>query len=299
MGRARILILLLAIGCALLAAWLVRGYLNQQPTTTVTVEAPPAPTVSVLVAAKDIVVGERLNALSFEWRDWPRDNVAAFMITQDARPDAIKELEGSRARSQFYLGEPISERKIVALKAGSLMSSLLPQNLRALAVRISDRTAANGFILPNDRVDVIATVRVLITDGLTSREVVFTRTLVTNVRVIAINRNISPDTDQASLTDLQTAVLELTPDQAETVVLSEAQGEISLTLRSIQETADGSNPEPKFTAAATDDTGMTKFSPRVQIDYSCLYDCLATVKGLNAPFPLTFRDRIEQPSQQR
>lgn len=132
--------------------------------------------------------------------------------------------------------------------------------------------------------------------GLTNQEVVFTRTIVTNARVLAINRNISPDTEQASLPDLQTAVLELDPEQAEAVTLAEAQGEITLTLRSIQEMAGGNDARPQFTTAATDDTGMSKFSPRGQRDYSCLYDCLPTVKGLNSPFPLTFRDRFEKTS---
>lgn len=303
MNRARLLILLFAIGCAVLAALLVRGMLGQQQAPAVTEQAPPPPPVSsaVLVATKDIVVGERLNPLSFEWRDWPKENIASFMITREARPDAIKELEGARARAQIFLGEPISERKIVTLKEGGLMSSLLLKGMRGIAIRISDRTAASGFILPNDRVDIIASLRVKVDDGSDEREVVFTRTILTNVRVLAINRTISPDTDLSSLGDLQTAVVELDPQQAEIVALAEAQGELSLALRSIQELADGdpASQRPEFSAATLSGPEMTKFSPRGQIDFSCESECLPTARGLNTPFPLTFRDRIQKSPSNR
>jgi pilus assembly protein CpaB len=300
MNRTRILILLFAIGCAVVAAFLARNMLSQQPAPAgVTVTAPPSATVSVLVAAKDIAVGEALNALSFEWRDWPRGNVASFMITRDARPDAVQEFDGARARSQFYLGEPIAERKIVKLKDGGLMSSLLPKGLRGIAVRISDRSAVSGFILPNDRVDIIATLRVKIESGSNDREVTFTRTIVTNARVLAINQNISPETNPPGLDQLKTAVLELDPDQAEIVALSEAQGEISLILRSIQELAgaDPASQRPEFAPAATEDpSSISLFTPSGDIEYSCEGNCIPRARGLNSPFPLTFRDRIQKSS---
>ncbi len=76
-------------------------------------------------------------------------HVASFMITtRETRPNAIQDFDGARARSQFYLGEPIAERKIVRLKDGGLMSSLLPKGMRGIAVRISDRSAASGFHPP-------------------------------------------------------------------------------------------------------------------------------------------------------
>jgi pilus assembly protein CpaB len=302
MNRARILILLFAIGCAVLAALLARGMLGQQP-PTVTEQAPPPPatTTSVLVAAKDIVVGERLNPLSFEWREWPKENVASFMITREARPDAVQELEGARARAQIFLGEPIAERKIVTLKDGGLMSSLLPKGLRGFAIRITERTAASGFILPNDRVDIISSLRVEVDDGFDERTVVFTRTILTNVRVLAINSTISSDTDLSSIGDLETAVVEVDPEQAEILALAEAQGELSLALRSIQETADGDpdSQRPEFSAAAVSGPEMSKITPRGLIDYSCESECLPTVKGLNSPFPLTFRDRLQKTPSNR
>jgi pilus assembly protein CpaB len=297
MRRTQVLILLFALGCAVLAAMLVSGLIGQRaPAPTAEAPPPPVTSASVLVAAKDLATGERLNALSFEWRDWPIGNVASFMITREARPDAIRELEGSRARAQMFLGEPISERKVVTLKDGGLMSSLLPKGLRGIAVRISDRTAVAGFILPNDRVDVISTLRVNFEGSGADRVVVFTRTIMTNVKVLAVNRTISPDTDLPSISDLQTAVLELEPEQAEILALAEAQGEITLALRSNQEMAsnDPASQLPQFADAAVSGNGVSVFSPSGQADFDCEGDCLPTARGLNSPFPLTFRDEVEK-----
>ena len=75
---------------------------------------------------------------------------------QDARPDAIQDLDGARARAQILPREPISERKIATLKDGGLMSSLLPRDCGHRGPDLG-QVGGRGFILPNDRVDVIAT----------------------------------------------------------------------------------------------------------------------------------------------
>ncbi len=288
------MILLLAIGSALIAVMLVRGMMGQQqPSVPVVVEAPRSDTVPVLVAVKDIALGERLVGLAVEWRDWPRDNVAGFMITREARPAAIQEIEGSRARAPILQGEPIADRKILAPKDGNLMGSLVREGLRGFAIRISDRTAGSGFILPNDRVDVIATMKVRIEEGSSDdeREIVFSSTIITNARVLAINKSLAPDGDSASLTDIETAVLEIYPEQAEIVARSEAQGELSLALRSIGETGDGAADEkPALASAVEAPNSVEVFKQGIRGIYSCEPRCDPVVQLGNAPFPLIVRD---------
>ena len=240
MSRGRIIILLIAAGSAILAALLARSMMNQPQTATpVVVAAPPQIGSQVLVATKDIVRGESINALAVEWRDWPRENISTDMISKDARPDAITEIEGSRARFPIIIGEPISDRKIVMAKDRGLMSAFLPEGMRAIAMAISNRSAASGFILPNDRVDVLQTIKRSIKgkNGGPDQTVVDSRTLLTNVRVLAINQTVTPDGDKPTLPDLETAVLELFPDQAELIARSEALGELTLTIRSLAEDA--------------------------------------------------------------
>jgi pilus assembly protein CpaB len=291
MSRTRLLILLVAIGSAFLAVMMFRGMTVQQPTAPVVVEAPRTDTVDVLVAAKDIAMGERLAGLALEWRGWPRDNIAGFMITREARPDAIQEIEGGRARAPILQGEPLADRKILAAKDGNLMSSLVREGLRGFAIRVSDRTAGSGFILPNDRVDVIATMRVKVEEGGSDdeREIVFSSTIITNARVLAINQSLAPDGDNASLTELETAVLEIDPEQAEIVARSEAQGELSLALRSLGETST-TDERPALASAVEAPNSVEIFKQGVRGIFSCEPRCDPVVQLGNAPFPLIVRD---------
>jgi pilus assembly protein CpaB len=294
MSRARLLILLLAVGSALVAVMLARGMMGQQPAAPVVVEAPRTESVPVLVAAKDITMGENLTGLTVEWRDWPRDNVAGFMITREARPDAIQEIEGNRARTAILQGEPIADRKILSAKDGNLMSSLVREGLRAYAIRVSDRTAGSGFILPNDRVDVIATfkVKVEVREGDDDKEIGFSSTIITNARVLAINQALAPGADTASLPDIETAVLELDPKQAEVVARSESQGELSLALRSLGEAANGSSSDdrPALASLTEAPNSVEIFKQGIRSIYSCEPRCDPVLQMGNSPFPLVVRD---------
>lgn len=292
MSRARILILLLAIGSAILAVVLARGMLSQQPAPSATVEA-PAPAVPVLVAAKDIALGERLIPIAVEWRDWPRGNLAPFMITREAKPAAIEEFEGRRARVAILAGEPIAESKLLSADSGSLMSSLVRDGLRAISIRISDRSAAGGFILPEDRVDIISTVKVTIESGAfgaSDKVIFFSSTLIENVRVLAINRTVPP-VNESSIENPTVAVLELDPQQAELVARSQEQGELNLTLRSIApKDGDPGEDRPRLAAMTEAPNGVEVYKQGFRFQYSCDPHCDPVLGNINAPFPLVIRD---------
>lgn len=293
MSRARILILLLAIGSAILAVFLARGMLGQQAAPPAAVEAPKPQTVPVLVAAKDIALGERVIAIAVEWRDWPRDNVAPFMITREAKPAAIEELEGRRARAAILAGEPIAESKLLSANSGSLMSSLVRDGMRAISIRISDRSAAGGFILPEDRVDIIATVRVIISRGFMGGDdevLYFTSTIIENVRVLAINRTLPP-VNESSIEKPTFAVLELDPQQAEIIARSEEQGELDLALRSLAPEAGSPNEDrPRLAAATAAPDSVEIYKRGIRFQYSCDPQCDPVLGNKNSPFPLVIRD---------
>jgi pilus assembly protein CpaB len=296
MSRAQILSLLVAIGCAVLAVVLARGLIGQPPPpgAPVTVEAPKPPSIPVLVAARDIALGERLTGLSVEWRDWPRASLSEAMITREARPDAIEKIEGARARAPILAGEPIADRKILTADKGNLMSALVRKGLRGFAVRVSDRTAGSGFILPNDRVDIIATLRVELEESTDDnpREIVFSRTIVTNARVLAVNKAIAPDGDKPSIDEIETAVLELDQQQAEVVARAETQGELSLALRSIADdgSADGADDMPQLASLTEIPNSVDVYKQGIRLIFSCEPRCDPALQLVNAPFPLVVRD---------
>ena len=233
MNKARLAVLGLALVTAIGAALLVSRMGGEKPQI---VEAPKAETEQVLVAAKDINLGTFLTVSHLRWQDWPKSALSGHLITKSSNPDATKKFKGATVRAPFVQGEPIMERKVIRPDQGGFMAAILPQGMRAISVRISVETGAGGFILPNDRVDVLLTRRIR-SGGQSSREEHFSETVLKNVRVLAIDQTFSDNGKGEQVAVGKTATLELKPEQAELLALAEAMGDISLALRSIKENA--------------------------------------------------------------
>jgi pilus assembly protein CpaB len=200
-----------------------------------------AATTKVLVAKGNIGVGERLSADNISWQDWPQDAAKAQVgfITSDATPDAMTDMKGAVARFELFAGEPILQAKLVRAEQGYL-SAVLDKGKRGVSINVSADSASGGFIVPNDHVDVILTRTTA--EGQTSEPVL------TNVRILAINTRLGetgktgaggdgsdPTADPKSQVFGGGAIttLELTPDQADTIINASQLGKLSLALRSI------------------------------------------------------------------
>jgi pilus assembly protein CpaB len=247
MNLVRIIVLVVAGIAALAAAVFVRGAMQTAPPAAVETAAPaPAPQMRVLAAVRDIGPGERVSAGDFRWTAWPEEAVIAAYLTQSDDPDAMDRLAGAVARTSFSAGEPVIERKLVQPGQAGFMAAVLSPGMRAMAVPISARSGAGGFILPNDRVDIIATEEI---DGGVGATIT-----VENVRVLAIDQSYSEEEDGAVIGS--TATLELTQEQARTVSRAVAVGDVSLALRSVADTGGG----PRLPGGdAVSDTGGRQF----------------------------------------
>jgi pilus assembly protein CpaB len=225
MNVARILILAAAAVAAVIAAIVVRGAMQAPapaaPAPVVEQER-PAPAVHVLAARADLPVGHRVEASDLYWQPWPEDAVSNAYITERARAEAIDEFTGGVVRAGLSQGEPVSERKIIQAGNSSFMAAVVSPGMRAVAVPVSARSSAGGFILPNDRVDVI------ITEQNASGH--SARTLLENIRVLAIDQNFAEDGSGAVVGS--TATLELTPGQSRAISQATAGGTLALALRS-------------------------------------------------------------------
>ncbi|WP_331372799.1 Flp pilus assembly protein CpaB [Sinorhizobium chiapasense] len=226
MKPVRIIILAVAVISAamagLLAMKLTRGPVQQ--TAEPVIEQ--APTVNVLVASKSLPVGSRLGADSIHWMAWPKDGIVEGLITEENRPGAVDDLSGAVVRLPIFTGEPVRQEKI-ADSSSRIMSSLLPAGKRAVATEITVATGAGGFILPNDRVDVIMVRK-------SDSDIYLTETVLSNVRVLAIDQQVEEKDDGSKSVVGTTATLELTPDQSKVMTVAQQMAErISLALRSV------------------------------------------------------------------
>jgi pilus assembly protein CpaB len=242
MKRARVVVLAIAFTAALGAAWVAKKIVSG-PREVETIEKTVGAT-DVLVAANSINLGDSVRADDLRWQQWPAEGVTPGLITRESQPDAPSELSGSVARAPFIAGEPIKEQKLIKISEGGVMAAILPSGMRAISTPIREETAAGGFILPNDRVDVILSHKLKVGQ----KEEPVSEAVLRNVRVLAIGQEIE-NKDGEKVATGKTATLELTPRQAEVLALAQSMGELSLSLRSLADT----NPNQAETAAKIGD----------------------------------------------
>ncbi len=237
MRPARILLLLIAIVAGGLAAFLATRGSGPAPAPE-QVAAPQPNAAQVLVAKTPIGVGQRLNAASVEWQAWPDSAVRPEYITIAKSPNAPATISGTVARFEIFAGEPIRDEKLAHTDQGFL-SAVLDPGMRGVSVSVSAASGSGGFIIPNDRVDVV------VTDSAQGQTL--SRTLLSDVKVLAIGTRLgqtgttgapADPTDPKSQIFADTiATLELSPAQSETLINATSTGKISLVLRSVADFA--------------------------------------------------------------
>jgi pilus assembly protein CpaB len=159
-------------------------------------------------------------------------------MQQSTQPNAVHDVTGNIVRSNFLSGEPLRADRLVHGSGSGFLSAVLQPGTRAVAIDLADqgKSAAGGFILPNDRVDVIRTFHPDDTPSATASE-----TILTNIRVLAIGQNVQEKAAERTVIG-STATLELTSEQVEKVVLGQRTGQLTLALRSMADSAKDDQP---------------------------------------------------------
>ena len=241
MNIARFVVLIIALSAGGVAAYLARGTDEKPPQAAEPVAQ--LPTVEVLVAKSDIGLGQAVKPEDLQWQPWPA-STGHSLINRTSRAEAIQEVAGSIARTPVFAGEPIREQKLVKADGSGFMAAILPAGYRAISTEISPETGAGGFILPNDRVDVILTKREKNPDG-KGPDVSNSEIILSNVRVLAIDQAPKEKEGASSLVG-KTVTLELKPEQAETLARSRQSGSLTLALRSIADVNAVENPDEQL-----------------------------------------------------
>jgi pilus assembly protein CpaB len=247
----RIVILIAALAAGGIAAWMAVA-LRGQPGAVTTAEPPPAQVQDVLVASAELGLGQTLTKDNMRWQSWPESALNPTYISRSARPDALESLAGRIVRNRMPANEPIRNENLVPLNA-SFLATRLPPGERAVAVPISAQNTAGGFILPNDRVDVI------LTSATDDKSDPISRAILRNVLVLAIDQTVDEQSNdgkeekaqaKASAVVGKTATLELNSSQVEILTSGERSGALSLALRSAADSGEvvtqGSRPIKSF-----------------------------------------------------
>ncbi|GGK32836.1 Flp pilus assembly protein CpaB [Salinarimonas ramus] len=236
MKRAQLAVLGLALAAGAGAMLLMSGDPPPPPEVQIVTAPAAIETTAVLVAAAPIPMGQTLAESDLRWQDWPADAVPQGMIT---RADGMEIATGAIARQGMLSGEPIRRERLIRSEDGGFMSAILPAGMRAVSISIDSRgsSSAGGFILPEDRVDIIRTFRDESAAAQGAGDVMVSETILRNVRVLAIGKNVQVDDEGNSFVDGEHATLELSPRQAEAITLAQRTGQLSLALRSLADAA--------------------------------------------------------------
>ncbi|MEM6625480.1 MAG: Flp pilus assembly protein CpaB [Pseudomonadota bacterium] len=267
MSIMRILILLVAAVAAIGAAFIVSNMQAQPaPAAAPTIIAQPVETelTNVLVAKNDLPIGHYLSENDLVWQPWPTDAPTSAFVTDEDDPEALEAHAGAVVRTQLVAGEPITSTKIVHPGEAGFMAAVLTPGMRAVSVEISAETAAGGFIMPNDRVDVILVRYVDVIRGDTISQSVAPDTILANIRVLAIDstfRTEGPE-DEAQVVEGTRATVELTKEDAELLSAADEMGDLHFTLRSLGEAdaPSGSTPRARAIVAGDDAYGVPIYS---------------------------------------
>lgn len=199
---------------------------------------PPAPeTRKVLAAARALPVGTLLGADDLSEVSLDSSGVADDYIVVTGTAEA-ETLRGHVVREALAEGTPLTWAAVVGPDQQGFLAAVLKPGARAVTVRVGPATSHAGLIDPGDRVDVILTAELVV--GGTERNVL-ARTIVEDVRVVAIDRRVgtgagpaaSGASEEAGREEMTTATLEAQPAQARRLVLGEHEGTLSLAVRSL------------------------------------------------------------------
>lgn len=207
-GLIFVIVVALVSGAA--ASALAYYYLKNRPAGS-DIETRP-----VIVASKDLTFGESLEA----------EDMKIVMYPEGSLPKGSYELTDSLLNqvTKVFLkeNEPILDSKLSS-KGGGL-SLLISPEMRAASIQVDKVSGVSGFILPGDKVDVIATV-----DNYGKGRDAVANTILQNVEVLAAGEKTEQKGDK--VITVQSVTLLVTPDGAQSLALASQEAKLHLALR--------------------------------------------------------------------
>ena len=245
-----VLILLVVVplaGAILAARFLLPGSTPQPPAVTANPAPAPAPkakTHQVLAAARELEVGTLIREEDLTALDVGETDIRGDHFTmEDVK--SIGALRGHAVREALGAGAPLTRTAVVGPGQRGFLAAVLRPGTRATTIQLGAGTRHAGLIDPGDRVDVILTAKLRHAQ---EPERVFTRTILEDVRVVAVDRQVGigagtgGDGEPLKRAEIVTATLEVSPAQAGLLALGEHEGKLSLTVRPLVASVHPSEP---------------------------------------------------------
>jgi pilus assembly protein CpaB len=222
MNRNRMLI---GLGVALLVAFLVSNFVYRKFQEATAVE--PIRMNQIVVAAKPLPLGTRLDASMVRTVSWPANQPATGMCMR------VQDCTNRALITPVVENEPIMQSKLAPAAAGAGLAATIPAGMRAMSVAVNDVIGVAGFVTPGTMVDVMVTGAVSAGQGGGN----ITRTILENVRVLAAGQKVQQDQEGKPQT-VSVITLLVSPEDATKLAMGSIQGKIQLALRNTVDTDD-------------------------------------------------------------
>jgi pilus assembly protein CpaB len=212
--------LVVAVFFGLIAAYGIYNFLRQQKDVA---ESLRTATQNVVVATRDIPAGTTLNDElikkgTIKAVPWPKTSVPGGAFTTP------EQVIGKTNRLKIVANEPILESRLAGEGAG--LTTRLEHGKRAMAVKVDEIIGVSGFIVPDDRVDVIVTT---VPPGSNNQENKVSKIVLQNKRVLSVAQNVEQREGKPQVA--RSITLEVTPEESEKLSLASQEGQIVLALR--------------------------------------------------------------------
>ncbi|MBW0144056.1 Flp pilus assembly protein CpaB [Sphingomicrobium clamense] len=220
MQRSSLIAVAIAVLLGAVAVYLANSYFSAQERR---IEQANVGTTRVAIAARPMNYGEAIQEQDVRFADYPTDTLppGTYASLEELMPDG----QTRHVLRPLQVNQPLLAADLTGEGEGASLAAILPEGMRATTVQINAISGVAGFIHPNDTVDVVITRQAIGGGGGTVTDV-----LLQNVRVIAMDQRAQDDASGNAVVS-NTATLEVTPVDAQKLVLGQQLGTLSLILR--------------------------------------------------------------------
>jgi pilus assembly protein CpaB len=212
-----------AVLCGLIGVMLITRYLSNLQAFTKDLG-------NVVVAKTEIPLGEKITA----------EQLALAPIPNGSLPEGVfrkmDEVVGRVAITPIGMRETITNMKLAPAGTGAGLSAVIPEGYRAMTVKVDDVVGVSGFIMPGSFVDVVAIILPISQAGATNGPI--SKIVLQNIKVLASGAKIDSPENQRQPSEVKAVTLQVTPEQAEKLVLAANEGKLQLVMRNYSDQED-------------------------------------------------------------
>ncbi|HYY58258.1 MAG TPA: Flp pilus assembly protein CpaB [Pyrinomonadaceae bacterium] len=231
---------------------------------------------NVVVAKVAIPLGTKIIPEQLSVVQFPRESMP------DGVFDSVEKLAGRVAVTNIAAREPVTDAKLAAEGTAGGLSAVIPEGYRAITVKVDDVVGISGFIQPGAMVDVV----VVIDPAENSSQDPISKIVLQNIRVLANGQNIDQPKDEREASSVKAVTLQVTPEQAEKLVLAANEGKLQLVMRNAIDQGDAQTTGVNKRTLLSGEHAMPAPSP----------GALKSEQTQPEPRPAPRRVRVEAPS---